>query len=66
MANLSQKGGLNARTVLISAATNRYGSAADCSAESGLVAFGTRRLVGLWDASVSSERRVQKHFEAAG
>ncbi|KIO22037.1 hypothetical protein M407DRAFT_28386 [Tulasnella calospora MUT 4182] len=61
MANLSQQGGLNTRTVFISASTNRYGSAADCSAETGHVAFGTRRLVGLWDASWKIFAEKQAH-----
>lgn len=40
-------------TIFIAAATNRHSHAADCAQETSLVAFGSNRFVGLWDASVS-------------
>lgn len=44
-------------TIFIAAATNRHAHAADCAEETSLVAFGSNRFVGLWDASVSQTRR---------
>lgn len=49
----------NASAVLISASANRHSHAADVSPGS-LVAFGSNRFVGLWDASVRLEHSAQR------